>query len=123
MKKFLRFILFLLLFVILLVGGFALYIQVSGIPKYEVDKTTFESMPRDSAAVALGTKIASVQCVVCHTDSATGKLSGRFLWEVPDVFGELHSANITQSKEHGIGKWTDDQIVYFLRTGVKPSGQ
>ncbi len=123
MKKFLRYFLYLILFVLLLAGGFALYIQISGIPKYDVEDIKFPQVVPDSASIALGTKIAAVQCVVCHTDSATGKLSGRLLWEVPSVFGELHSANITQSKEHGIGKWTDAQIVYFLRTGVKPNGQ
>ena len=73
--------------------------------------------------VAQGEKIASVQCMVCHRGS-DGKLSGRLLQELPPEFGEIpHSANITQSKEHGIGKWTDAEIAYLLRTGVKPDGQ
>jgi hypothetical protein len=42
---------------------------------------------------------------------------------MPPNFGEIHSANITQSKEHGIGNWTDEQIAYLLRTGCKPDGQ
>lgn len=122
MKKVLRFLLYLVLFAIIVVAGFGLFIQVRGIPKYPVDKIEFAAVTPDSASVALGSKIAAVQCVVCHSGS-DGKLSGRLLGEVPDLFGELHSANITQSKEHGIGKWEDAQIVYFLRTGVKPDGQ
>lgn len=122
MKKALRFLLYLILFAVLVVGGFALYVQVRGIPKYEVDKIEFKPVTPDSASVALGEKIASVQCVICHRGS-DGKLSGRPLPEIPEMFGELHSANITHSKEHGIGKWADGQIAYFLRTGVKPSGQ
>jgi hypothetical protein len=42
---------------------------------------------------------------------------------MPPQFGEIHSANITQSKEHGIGNWKDADIAYLLRTGVKQDGQ
>jgi hypothetical protein len=60
--------------------------------------------------------------MVCHRGS-DGKLSGRFLNELPPDFGKINSANITQSKEKGIGNWTDGDIYRLLRTGVKPDGQ
>lgn len=119
MKTVLRFCLYLILSMVVIGICFVIYIQVDGIPKYSVEKNEFPQVTPDSASVALGAKIASVQCVVCHTGS-DGKLSGRLLTEVPPEFGEIHSANITQSKEHGIGNWSDAEIVYFLRTGVKP---
>lgn len=121
MKKFLRVFLYLVLFVLVAVVGFVLYIEIDGIPKYSVEKIDFPQVQGDSTMIAQGLKIASVQCIVCHRGS-DGKLSGRLLNEVPQ-FGEIHSANITQSKEHGIGKWTDAEIVYLLRTGCKPDGQ
>lgn len=124
MKKILRFLLILVLLVVVLIGAGALYIHLDGIPKYDVEKVSFKGDEHpDSTSLALGLKIASVQCIVCHYNQEDGKLSGRFLYELPPVFGKIHSYNITQSKEHGIGNWTDDQIAYFLRTGVKPSGQ
>ena len=122
MKTVLRILLYLVLFVVIALIGFAGFIQVRGIPKYEVDKIDYPQVQSDSDLVANGQKIASVQCIVCHRGT-DGKLSGRLLQELPPEFGEIHSANITQSKEHGIGKWTDDQIAYLLRTGVKPDGQ
>ncbi|HLP19679.1 MAG TPA: cytochrome c [Chitinophagales bacterium] len=122
MKTFLRVLLYLLIVVVVAVVGFVSFIQVRGIPKYEVDKIDFPQVETDSNLVANGRKIAAVQCVVCHRNS-DGKLSGRLLNELPPDFGEIHSANITQSKEHGIGNWTDAQIAYLLRTGVKPDGQ
>ncbi len=122
MKKILLVLLGLVLVVALVIGGGALYISVKGIPKYEVDKIDYPNVQFDSAMVVQGEKIAAVQCIVCHRGS-DGKLSGRLLDEVPPDFGEIHSANITQSKENGIGNWTDAQIAYLLRTGVKPDGQ
>lgn len=122
MKKALRIFLYLIVAVIVAAIGFLSFLQVRGIPKYEVDKIDYPQVQSDSDMVANGMKIASVQCIVCHRGS-DGKLSGRLLQELPPEFGEIHSANITQSKEAGIGNWTDAQIAYLLRTGVKPDGQ
>lgn len=122
MKTLLRILLYLVIIVVVLVLGFVGYIEVRGIPKYEVEKIDFPQVPFDSAMLVNGEKIAAVQCIVCHRGS-DGKLSGRLLQELPPDFGEIHSANITQSKEHGIGNWTDADIAYLIRTGCKPDGQ
>ncbi len=122
MKKALRFVVILLLLVIGLGLAFVAYLEISGIPIYAVEKVNFPQVQITPERIARGEKIASVQCIVCHRGS-DGKLSGRLLHEMPPNFGEIHSANITQSKEHGIGNWTDEQIAYLLRTGCKPDGQ
>lgn len=122
MKTALRYFLYLLVLLIVAVVGFVSFLQIRGIPKYEVDKIDYPQVQFDSAMVAHGAKIASVQCVVCHRGS-DGKLSGRLLGELPPEFGEIHSANITQSKTAGIGSWTDAQLAYLIRTGVRPDGQ
>jgi hypothetical protein len=122
MKKILRILGYLVLSIVLLVLVFVGFLEVRGIPKYEVDKINFPNVQVTPERVAEGAKIAAVQCMVCHRGS-DGKLSGRLLHELPPEFGEIHSANITQSKENGVGKWTDAEIAYLLRTGVKPDGQ
>ncbi|MBL0310099.1 MAG: cytochrome c [Bacteroidetes bacterium] len=122
MKKAFRILLYMVVIVSALAISFIGFIEVRGVPKYDVEEIDFPQVPFDSAMLMNGEKIAAVQCVVCHRGS-DGKLSGRLLQELPPDFGEIHSANITQSKEHGIGKWTDAQIAYLLRTGVKPDGQ
>ena len=122
MKKVLRAILYLVILFVVLVLGFVTFIEVRGVPKYSVEKINFPQVPYDSAMVANGAKIAAVQCAVCHTGS-DGKLSGKLVHELPPEFGEIHSANITQSKEHGIGNWKDADLAYLLRTGCQPDGQ
>ena len=44
---------------------------------------------------------------------------------MPDtkVFGEIHSANITQHTEYGITKYTDGELAYLFRTGILKDGQ
>jgi len=92
-----------------------------GIPVYEPDPVSI-TVQSDSLKVANGARIAAVQCMVCHRGK-DNKLSGRLLQELPPDFGTIYSANITQSTEHGIGKWSDADIYRLLRTGVKPNGQ
>ncbi len=43
--------------------------------------------------------------------------------DAPAEFGIIHSKNITQDKQYGIGNWTDGEIIYLLRTGIKRDGQ
>lgn len=120
MKKVLRVFLYLVLTVLVLLTCFVAYIQIDGIPKYETEKVDLK-VEVTPDKVERGAKIAAVQCMVCHRGS-DGKLSGRQLNELPG-FGEIHSANITHHKTNGIGNWTDGDIYYLLRTGVKPDGQ
>jgi mono/diheme cytochrome c family protein len=122
MRKIFKGITFLFLGVVLSGIGFVAFLEIRGIPKYDaptIPEFKVESTPE---RITQGTKIASVQCMVCHRGK-DNKLVGRFLSELPPNFGKIYSANITHSKEHGIGAWTDAEIAYFLRTGVRKNGQ
>lgn len=123
MKKLLRILGYLVLILLVFIGGFVTFIEIRGIPKYPaptaIPDVKVEVTPE---RVVQGDKIANVQCKFCH-HGADGKMTGRFLSDLPPDFGEIHSANITQSKEHGIGNWTDGELLYFLRTGVRKNGQ
>lgn len=99
---------------------FAAYIQIDGIPKYDVQKIDLK-VEITPERVAQGQKIASMECIACHA-AEDGKLSGRHLKEIT-IFGTLYSRNITGDIEKGIGSWTDGEILYLLRTGVKRDGQ
>lgn len=121
MKKILRYLLYLIGAVLIFIAGFALFIQVKGIPKYE-PKEIAMVVNATPDKVLQGKKLAEMLCVKCHLDANTGLLTGKYLADAPEMFGEIYSKNITQSADHGIGKWTDGQIAYLLRTGIKPDG-
>lgn len=122
MKKVFRYLVYLILLVVLAVGGFVTFLEIRGVPKYDTPTIPETKVEITAERVAVGAKIASVQCIFCHR-SKDGKISGKLVTDMPPEFGEIHSANITNSKEHGIGKWTDAEIIYFLRTGVRKNGQ
>lgn len=98
----------------------ALFISFRGIPTYEPEplKLTVESSPE---RVQNGLKLASMLCMTCHRGD-DGKLSGQKILDTPPKFGISYAPNITQHPVHGIGDWADGEIVYFLRTGIKPDG-
>lgn len=121
MKKFFKVLIIIIVILIVAVGILATYISMRSIPKYAVKKidVKVESTP---ARVERGTKLASMLCRSCHYSEATKKFTGRELTEAPQ-FGKIYSRNITQDPTTGIGKWSDADIIYLLRTGLKPDGQ
>ena len=121
MRKILRVLLLIVVILIIVVGVFALFVKFRSMPKYAVEKisTHVDITPE---RIERGRKLASMLCFNCHYNSETSKFTGRLLSEAPQ-FGEIHSANITNDPVAGIGKLTDGELIYFLRTGIKPDGE
>lgn len=122
MKKALKFLGYLVLIVIVSAGIFAAYVAVSGIPTYSPGKVTL-NVDVTPAKVERGRKYASLLCMNCHLDPATGKLTGKRLTDTPASFGEAYSKNITRDKQYGIGAWSDGELAYLLRTGITRTGR
>lgn len=122
MKTLLKILGGIIVLVICLVLIGAGYINFSGIPSYEVNLPEYniQSTPEK---VAEGKRLASMLCINCHLSEETGKLTGHQMLDVPKEFGTIYSPNITSDAEHGIGLWTDAELLYLLRTGIKRDGQ
>ncbi|KUG07574.1 c-type cytochrome [Solirubrum puertoriconensis] len=123
MKKVLKYIGLALAAVFFVAVCAAAFVQVRGIPKYEVPKVQAQTVAITPTRVAQGHKIVNALCADCHMDRKTGALSGKLLTEVPPEFGKLYSANITQDKTHGIGAWSDAELIALLRTGIGRDGR
>ena len=119
MRKFLKItgIVLGLLVVLLLIAG--AYINFAPLPTYEAKSLDVEVTP-DSASVAEGKRMAQMVCFQCHMNN--GKLTGGIMEEADSPFGLIHVPNITQDKEHGIGQYTDGELAYLFRTGIKRDG-
>jgi mono/diheme cytochrome c family protein len=118
MKKVFKVLLIIILVVVGLVGIMALYINFRSMPKYTAQKIEIKVDPTP-ARIANGEKLASMLCKTCHYNDQTRKFTGKELIEAPQ-FGKIFSANITQDTVAGIGKWTDGELIYFIRTGIHP---
>ncbi|RYY62248.1 MAG: cytochrome c, partial [Chitinophagaceae bacterium] len=120
MKKVLRYLLFTVLGIVVLVGLAASFVAVRGIPTQKAQHIELKVDPTP-ARLARGEQLASLLCKSCHLDPNTNKFTGKRLDDAPQ-FGSIYSRNITQHPEFGIGKWSDGDLAYLLRTGVRPDG-
>ncbi|MDB5253640.1 MAG: hypothetical protein JWP27_2809 [Flaviaesturariibacter sp.] len=120
MKKAIRYLALLLGIVLVAAGGFAAFVALRGIPSYKAQKLDLH-VDATPTRLERGQKLASMLCASCHLDPNTGKLTGRQMEEAPQ-FGAIYSKNITAHKTAGIGSWSDGDLIYLLRTGLKPDG-
>lgn len=79
-------------------------------------------MPSSAESIKRGEKIVMNYCVLCH-GGEDGKLSGKMMEDIPSFFGIIHTPNITNHLEKGIGKYTREQLITLLRTRVKADGK
>lgn len=103
---------------ILLAAG-ALLLALLPTPRYDVEVVELEV---DEAAerVANGRRLAGMLCRQCHFDTNANRLSGRELSDLPSRMGAYTAPNITRHPDQGIGEWSAGEIAYLLRTGVHP---
>jgi mono/diheme cytochrome c family protein len=120
MKKVFRVLGFLLLAVILLLASGAAFIHFRGVPTYPVKAIKVVVKP-DSTRLARGEHLVSLICADCHRAEGN-RLSGKHMVDVPAMFGYVHSGNMTRDKKYGAGRYTDGELVHFLRTGIKRDG-
>ncbi|MCX6275978.1 MAG: c-type cytochrome [Bacteroidetes bacterium] len=119
MKKLLKILGIVLGVAVLAIIVFVIYVNVRGTGSHEVNVPAIPNVEVTPARVERGERIASMLCKHCHLSPETGKMTGRMLKEVPQ-FGKIYSRNITKDPEIGIGKWSDAEIIYFIRTGINP---
>ncbi len=122
MKTLLKIVLALIVIVAVVIGAGAAYINFSGIPKYETVNFEYK-VTVTPEKVERGRKLVTTLCVMCHMNHETGLLTGQQMLDAPVEFGKIYSQNITQDKTYGIGNWTDAELLYLLRTGIKKDGQ
>lgn len=122
MKKVLK-ILGIVLLGIIAIGAIGFIVINSGdIPSYPTADFAYQ-VTSSPEAIARGEKLTSTLCAVCHMDPKTRKLTGTQMLDAPPEFGTIYAPNITKDKTYGIGDWTDAELVYLFRTGIKKDGQ
>ena len=96
-------------------------------PAYGPPVGTVAAPPR-SDKVAYGAYLAGPigHCLACHTPMQDGRAdlqrvgAGGMTFNGP--WGVSLAANLTPSREHGLGDWTDAQIERAIRSGVSADG-
>src|SRR6059058_3806952 len=84
-------------------GALLAWIALAPLPRYPLQPVAFDVAHAAPADVTEGRRLAMMTCAGCHYDPGTRALSGAPLRELPSIFGEFFSANITRDPAHGIG--------------------
>ena len=122
MKKVFKILGILLVLVILAGGVFAAVIAFGGIPSYDGPEGLELAIDQDLVDLERGERLTRTLCAGCHINPETNSLTGKQMTDVPKEFGTVFSSNITQDKQYGIGDWTETELIYLLRTGIKRDG-
>lgn len=122
MKKVLKYLLILVALVLVAGIAFAGFISIRGVPTYEVKEIDYK-VHATPEKIQRGKKLVMLLCKNCHYNEETNGLTGKRMLDAPAEFGVVYSQNITQDKTYGIGNYTDGQLLYLLRTGIKKNGQ
>ncbi|MGZ5304493.1 MAG: c-type cytochrome, partial [Bacteroidia bacterium] len=70
-----------------------------------------------------GKKIANISCAPCHLDNASNTLAGAQMLDLPPLLGKVYASSLTKHPDNEITKYTDGQLRYLLRTGIKKDGK
>ncbi len=101
----------------------AIIIFVSCKTHFETTKTSFTAS-KSPQAFERGKVLAFSICAGCHYNRGVNKFIGNRIEDVPSIAGSVYSANLTQSKTHGIPPhYTDAELKYLLKTGVAKDGR
>lgn len=121
MKKMLKALGIILGTLVLAVAGLTGYAALTPMKTFPVSPPAVQ-LPIDSASLAFGKMMVETVCANCHLGD-DGKLSGRLFNRKEDPFGEMWSGNITQHPTKGIGRYSDGELAYLMRTGVNRDGR
>ncbi len=119
MKKLLKILGAILASLTLIVAALVLYINFKSLPTYENHAPDL-TVKLDSSSIAEGQKIATMLCAHCHS-SKDGKLGGGLMEK--SALGDIYAPNITQHPKYGITDYTDGELAYLLRTGIRNNGE
>jgi mono/diheme cytochrome c family protein len=108
---------------VIIVFMMAVIIFISCKTHFETTKATYKADASEQA-FERGKVLAFSICAGCHYDKGVKKFIGTRIEDVPGIAGKVYSANLTNSKTHGIPPhYTDAELKYLLKTGIARDGR
>jgi mono/diheme cytochrome c family protein len=99
-------------------------ISIYGCKTYYHTTTENFTVAKAPADVERGKNLCFNICAQCHYDyKSTMKFVGMPMDDLPKMIGKVYSANITNSRTHGIATYTDAELAYLVKTGITRTGR
>jgi hypothetical protein len=91
--------------------------------KFDTTKSNAK-VARSEGSLEHGRVLVYSICSGCHYDPSVKKFIGTRIHELPGIVGKVYSANLTNSKSHGVPPhYSDAELKYLLKTGVARDGR
>jgi mono/diheme cytochrome c family protein len=90
---------------------------------YKTQPVTYKATANNNEQIQEGKRLTILLCGGCHYNAETKKLTGNRMTDVPNIAGKVYAHNITQDVDKGIGRYTDGELVYLIRTGIARDGR
>jgi hypothetical protein len=119
-KRYLKYIFGLFLVLVIIALVFAGWLWQASEKKYETANRNLK-IEYTPARTKEGLRLLMTGCYQCHYNSQTNSLSGTIITGMKSI-NDFQTGNITRDSATGIGSWTDGQLYYFFKTGIKPNG-
>jgi len=91
--------------------------------RFDTTKATYRATPSPQAFERGKVLVYSI-CAGCHYNHSANKFIGNRIEDVPGIAGKVYSANLTQSKTHGLPPmYSDAELKYLFKTGIAKDGR
>ncbi len=97
------------------------FLHFAPAPRYAIQKPDIV-IHLTPSRIAEGKRMALTICYRCHYNLETGTLAGRQHGNSKRA-GDFYSGNITRDTATGVGDWTNGELLFLLRTGIKRNGK
>ena len=104
---------------VLLIGGALVYVNAKDHPVYPIATIDLPTN-LDSLTLLRGKTMALGTCAYCHR-ADDGTFSGRY-FDCTGAHGDVYSENLTNHATMGLGRYSDGELAYLIRTGIRPDG-
>jgi mono/diheme cytochrome c family protein len=106
--------------IVLILAGTLAWIAAADLPKSKTGTLALD-ITGDSLQLARGQKVVESVCAYCHRAS-DATLSGKLFLKEESGFGVAYAPNLTRHPASAISAYSDAELAYFLRTGIKRDG-
>ncbi len=119
MRKLAKIIGIILGVLVVLLIGVLVYVNAKAIPTYPTGQLDLPTQ-LDSLTLLRGRSIVQTNCGYCH-QAEDGTFSGK-LFDCTGQLGATYTANLTSHATLGLGRYSDGELAYLLRTAIKKDG-
>lgn len=108
--------------ILLLSACGALMLAYSCKSQFDTTREQF-NVKASNASLERGKNLTYNVCAQCHYNRGTKSFIGTEMDDLPKFFGKIYSSNITNHPNQVMGRYSDAELFYLIKTGIARDGR